>query len=106
MTAVTVKCFASGWARGEDRPTLPSRRPWWRRIGGGEPLAGSIPTAVNLEYAPPPTLPAGAKADPGMDAIPCLRLGNRGHRQAFAAFQNRTFRLTPPPSSWPPPLVA
>ena len=57
--AVTVRYFASlreRMGRGEDRlpPPLPATvDEVWSRVGGGEPLAGNVLTAVNLEYVDP-----------------------------------------------------
>ena len=54
---ITVKYFASlreRLGRGEDRlePPLPMTvEEVWARVGDGEPLAGSLLAAVNLEYA-------------------------------------------------------
>lgn len=56
---ITVRYFASlreRMGRGEDRlrPPLPATvDEVWRRVGGGEPLAGNVLTAVNLEYVDP-----------------------------------------------------
>ena len=56
---ITVRYFASlreRMGRGEDRlrPPLPETvDEVWRRVGGGEPLAGNVLTAVNLEYVDP-----------------------------------------------------
>ena len=55
--AITVKYFASlreRMGRGEDRldPPLPATvEQVWARVGGPEPLAGNLLSAVNLEYA-------------------------------------------------------
>ena len=57
--AITVKYFASlreRMGRGEERlhPPLPATvDEVWSRVGGGEPLAGNLLTAVNLEYVDP-----------------------------------------------------
>ena len=57
--AIRVKYFASlreRMGRGEERLDLPSPmtvEEVWHRVGGGEPLAGSFLTAVNLEYVDP-----------------------------------------------------
>ena len=57
--AITVKYFASlreRMGRGEDRlqPPLPATvEEVWARAGDGEPLAGNLLSAVNLEYADP-----------------------------------------------------
>ena len=56
---VTVKYFASlreRMGRAEDRldAPLPSTvEEVWRRVGDGEPLAGNLLCAVNLEYVEP-----------------------------------------------------
>ena len=56
---ITVRYFASlreRMGRGEDRlhPPLPATvDEVWSRVGGGEPLAGNVLTAVNLEYVDP-----------------------------------------------------
>ena len=55
--AITVKYFASlreRMGRGEERlgPPLPATvEEVWERVGGPEPLAGNLLSAVNLEYA-------------------------------------------------------
>ena len=55
--AITVKYFASlreRMGRAEDRlyPPLPATvEEVWERVGGPEPLAESLLSAVNLEYA-------------------------------------------------------
>ena len=55
--SITVKYFASlreRLGRGEDRldPPLPATvAEVWERVGDGEPLAGRLLSAVNLEYA-------------------------------------------------------
>ena len=55
--AITVKYFASlreRMGRGEDRvgPPLPATvEEVWERVGGPEPFAGNLLSAVNLEYA-------------------------------------------------------
>ena len=57
--SITVKYFASlreRLGRGEDRfePPLPATvEEVWERVGDGEPLAGNLLCAVNLEYAEP-----------------------------------------------------
>ena len=57
--AITVRYFASlreRMGRGEDRlhPPLPATvEEVWSQVGGGEPLAGNLLTAVNLEYVDP-----------------------------------------------------
>ena len=57
--AITVKYFASlreRMGRGEERLHLPfpaTVDEVWRRVGRGEPLAGNLLTAVNLEYVDP-----------------------------------------------------
>ena len=59
--AITVRYFASlreRMGRGEDRlhPPLPATvEEVWSQVGGGEPLAGNLLTAVNLEYVDPIT---------------------------------------------------
>ena len=55
--SITVRYFASlreRMGRGEDRlePPLPATvEEVWERVGDGEPLAGNLLSAVNLEYA-------------------------------------------------------
>ena len=54
--AITIKYFASlreRMGRGEDRlhsPLPATVEEVWERVGGGEPLAGNLLAAVNLEY--------------------------------------------------------
>ena len=54
--AITIKYFASlreRMGRGEDRlhcPLPATVEEVWERVGGVEPLAGNVLTAVNLEY--------------------------------------------------------
>ena len=56
---ITVKYFASlreRMGRGEDRlgaPLPATVGEVWERVGGDEPLAGSLLCAVNLEYVEP-----------------------------------------------------
>ena len=57
--AITVKYFASlreRMGRREDRlhsPLPATVAAVWERVGGPEPLAGNLLSAVNLEYAEP-----------------------------------------------------